>query len=409
MVQRYKHLRVRAFGRRLFIKAGGIAALTTVFPGCTPKPEEGLLDSLIADVGGDVPLVDAPGDTLVAPDYGPDAPGDSAQDVAAVDATTEDTLKPCDAWKPDPTGEGVDSQPWVSQAPAPGAAFIPPITDNALFYVTAYFGLAPIDPCTWKLEFANRGEVSVSIDLEGLLGLEAKEREHTLQCVESAPWLMKMDNAVWSGLPLSEVLKVVGMEPEKDTSWMRFLAADGYELGLPVEELETPVWLVWKMNGELLPTEHGFPARLLCPNRYGWQNVKQIVGINFADENAMPDLVKNWTTHHGLQGLVANPESVALSPLGESIRLLGKAYAGSDPITWVGVSADGGETFMDAELTYAPGPDRWTLWRFDWTPPEPGTYTLKSACTTASGATTIGAFDQGIPYVAGMMVSVEVS
>ena len=53
------------------------------------------------------------------------------------------------------------------------------------------------------------------------------------------------------------------MELDEALTGIRLLSADSYEVGLPITELQTPVWLVWKMNDALIPPEHGFPARLL--------------------------------------------------------------------------------------------------------------------------------------------------
>ena len=38
------------------------------------------------------------------------------------------------------------------------------------------------------------------------------------------------------------------------------------------------------MNGVPLPTEHGYPVRLLVPGRYGMKNPKWITSIDFVDQ-----------------------------------------------------------------------------------------------------------------------------
>ena len=401
MAKRYERLEIRTLGRRLFLKVGGAVALSTLIPACA-EPEK-----VTSPLG---PTSDAgQGDTTsrAAVDG---APGPDTSEVFAED--TVDTLgppDPCASLDPDPLGGGADAYPWESVEPPADALAISPITDNASFYVTSYFGVAQIDPCQWRLSLSIRGESVASMDLESLLALEGQEREQTLQCIESAPGLMKMDNAMWTGMPLTELLEMQGVELDEALTGIRLLSADSYEVGLPISELQTPVWLVWKMNDALIPPEHGFPARLLTPDRYGWQNVKQLIEIDFVEGDPSPEYQKAWATHYRLQGLIANPETIALSEDGETIRVLGKAYAGSDPVTWVGVSTDGGETYEDAELTYAPGPDRWTLWRFEWQPPGPGSYTVKCACETASGTRTKSSPGQMFPFEDGMAVSIEVA
>ncbi|MDP6946707.1 MAG: molybdopterin-dependent oxidoreductase, partial [Myxococcota bacterium] len=407
---------------RFFIKAGGAVALTTVLPGCSGSSS----DALDADasgvpdvgVGSDVvdsgPAVDAggdavvvmdtpvrPGETSAGPDVGPDV-HDSAPEISEP--------PPCEEWAPDPLGEGSDAQPFESGAPPGGwGDEVPPISDNGSFYVTNYFGVANVDPCTWRLNISVRGESVASLALDEVYALEPQEREHTLQCIESGPKLMKMNNAIWTGRPMKDLLDQLGVTLDETLTGIRLLCADGYEVGLPMEELDVPIWLVWLMNGQRLPPEHGFPVRFLCPDRYGWQNAKQVVGIDFIEGDPVPGYQKVWDTHYRLQGLIAHPETLSLTASGESVRLLGKAYAGSDPVEWVGVSVDGGATFEDAEITYAPGPDRWTLWRFLWTPPAPGDYPVRCKARTVSGVETTDASDFTFPYDGGMTILLEVT
>ena len=43
--------------------------------------------------------------------------------------------------------------------------------------------------------------------------------------------------------------------------------------------MDPAMLLVYEMNGQLLPREHGYPARLLVPGRYGMKNAKWVVGL----------------------------------------------------------------------------------------------------------------------------------
>ena len=419
MGRRYKLVEAKALGRRLFIKAGGAVVLAAAIPACDDEGSESTPglggESRIegepeSDVLSDVSPRDA---ALGAPD-GVEVEAETTAPGPEVDAGAGEEVSiepdPCEAWTPDPLGEGADAHPFESAPPSGGwGDEIPPISENNGHYVTNYFGVANVDPCTWRLDVSIRGESVASLDLATIYAMSGLPKEHTLQCIESRPILMKMDNAVWTGRPLHELLEELGVTIDPALTGMRLISADSYEVGLPVSELEVPIWLVWEMNGEPLPPEHGFPVRLLCPDRFGWQNVKQLIAIDFIEGDPMPAYQKIWQTHYVVQALIVHPESLALSPSGETIRLLGKAYGGSDPVVWVGISVDGGETFEDAEITYAPGPDRWTLWRFDFTPPEPGNYVFTSHARTASGVETEFSPDTAIPYVDGMSLMLKVS
>ena len=62
--------------------------------------------------------------------------------------------------------------------------------------------------------------------------------------------------------------------------------ADNYADSFPFEKVMDPgTMLVWKMNGEPLPTQHGFPIRLLLPEIYGMKNVKWITKIELVDHD----------------------------------------------------------------------------------------------------------------------------
>jgi DMSO/TMAO reductase YedYZ molybdopterin-dependent catalytic subunit len=306
-----------------------------------------------------------------------------------------------------------------------GPEEIAPITAVEDFYIVAHFGVAQVDEDTWSLSVKRLGEEVGSFDYAFLGTLEAREVEHTLQCIESRPAAMRMGNAVWMGLPMVEVLEAAGIDFDPEATHIRFNCADGFTMGLPVEDLERPLWWVWKMNDERLPPAHGFPMRALSPGRFGWLNPKQITSVDFTDsayELPWLDQLEAYMEAAGMdpdsdgaatdlqvQCLISHPTDFQFVEGGKKIRVLGKAYAGSDPVEWVAVSTDGGETFEEAELTYAPGADRWALWRFIWEPDAAGRYEVKVKCRTASGLETdADALENRIPFAGGMAVSVEI-
>jgi DMSO/TMAO reductase YedYZ molybdopterin-dependent catalytic subunit len=195
-------------------------------------------------------------------------------------------------------------------------------------------------------------------------------------------------------------------------------------MGLPLD-LQDPPWLVWRMNGEVLPQKHGFPARILAPNRYGWLNPKQVVEIrllNEAFEIPWVEQLQEYADAAGLhadsdivaeevqiQAVVVQPKSMQFVEKGQAIRLLGKAFGGSDPVVAVELSEDGGETYTEVELTYAPGANRWTLWRHVWRPDKTGSHLLHVRARSASGVKTQTDHPENkIPYAGGMWLLVEV-
>ena len=43
--------------------------------------------------------------------------------------------------------------------------------------------------------------------------------------------------------------------------------------------MDPQTMLVYEMNGEMLPREHGYPVRVLVPGRYGMKNAKWVVNL----------------------------------------------------------------------------------------------------------------------------------
>jgi DMSO/TMAO reductase YedYZ molybdopterin-dependent catalytic subunit len=290
---------------------------------------------------------------------------------------------------------------------------VDPITPNEDFYVTSCCGTPTVDGAAWALSVRDDTGERATIDLAWLESLITRDREHTLECIGGGPFHLAIGNAVWSGLPLAELLEALGVEVPADAVELIFTSADDYTTALPVADLTLPVWLVWRMNGAPLPPEHGYPARLLVPGRYGMKNPKWIVEMAFSTDPE-PYLgfweTRGWSNPapYKPNALIHDPDRAATVPAGP-VRVSGTAFAGSDPVVAVDVRIDGGD-WQPAVIDYAPGPDVWTLWHFDWEA-EPGEHAVQARCTTASGAQSLGA-DVSAPlegYDGSMEIAVEVT
>lgn len=268
---------------------------------------------------------------------------------------------------------------------------IPSITPNEQHYVTSCCPTPTVDPDTWTLQILDRGVPVASLDYAFLLALEAREREHTLECIGAGPRNQKMSNAIWSGLPLREVLDLLGVDVDPAVTGMKWVSADEYSTHLPIEDLDDgPLWLVWLMNGEPLPARNGFPARLLVPGRYGMKNPKWILSLELVDawyEGYWESRGWSDSAEYKPNTLVRFPRPDEVVNAG-TIRFAGTAYAGRDPVVAVDVRYDGGP-WEPAVLDYAPGlPDIWCVWHLDGFV-TPGEHVVEARCTTASGAQSI--------------------
>jgi sulfane dehydrogenase subunit SoxC len=80
------------------------------------------------------------------------------------------------------------------------------------------------------------------------------------------------DNAEWTGVPVSVILKEAGIKA--GASQVSFYSGS-YQITLPLEKvLEKGVFLAHTVDGQILPKEHGFPVRLVVEGEYGSNWVK---------------------------------------------------------------------------------------------------------------------------------------
>jgi DMSO/TMAO reductase YedYZ molybdopterin-dependent catalytic subunit len=86
----------------------------------------------------------------------------------------------------------------------------------------------------------------------------------------------------FTGVSLDTLLDVVGVNPT--SSHVLAQTTNGYTSSLTLDEVVTnKAWVVYAVNEEPLPTEHGGPLRLLVPDRYLWKSVKWLTEINVLD------------------------------------------------------------------------------------------------------------------------------
>ncbi len=286
---------------------------------------------------------------------------------------------------------------------------ITPITPNAAFYVYQH-GNLPAVPRAWTCSVEMEGAPLLALTEETLAALPSIEVEHTLQCIGGNPRNPLIGNAVWEGLPFVDLLAELGVQIDGATEIV-LEGADGYHTSIPfADHADGQLWLVWRMNGEPMPREHGSPCRFLVRDRYGTKNVKWPVRVDFIHGTH----TGYWESRGWSQEARYRPNGFIFEPYDGSVRrgevlLFGTAYAGADPIVEVAITYDDGQTWEPAELTYNPGPHRWTLWRAVYQGPA-GVVTARLRVTTASGAQTSSpeATQPMSGYDGGMQIQFEV-
>jgi DMSO/TMAO reductase YedYZ molybdopterin-dependent catalytic subunit len=90
----------------------------------------------------------------------------------------------------------------------------------------------------------------------------------------------------WTGVAFRQLLAAV--RPKPDARFVLLSSYDGYTTNLPLSVLDqSDVLIAHRWNGAPLAQEHGGPARLVVPRRYGWKSAKWLKAIRFLAEDRL--------------------------------------------------------------------------------------------------------------------------
>ncbi|MFB6130552.1 MAG: molybdopterin-dependent oxidoreductase [Salinigranum sp.] len=223
-----------------------------------------------------------------------------------------------------------------------------------------------VDVGDWTLDVSGAVETERSLTYDDLTARSPEHRFTTLRCVGEPLNGEKMDTALWTGVPVDDVLAAAGVA--ESATHVRLRAVDGYYETFPLAAIRGGL-LAYGMNGYLLPRSHGYPVRALVPGHWGEVNVKWLTGIDVLEREAESYWEKRGWHGTGPVKTVAKLHAVERIDDGR-IRVGGHAYAGTRGIGTVQVSTDGGGTWNDATLS-APLPDAdvWRQWAYAYRPP----------------------------------------
>ncbi|MFH5799937.1 molybdopterin-dependent oxidoreductase [Haladaptatus sp. CMAA 1911] len=210
----------------------------------------------------------------------------------------------------------------------------------------------------WELAVTGAVEEELHFTLDDLKSMSEEHRFITLRCVGESLNGKKMDNALWTGVPISALFEGTTMP---DECCVMFRAADDYYEEFPLAALEDG-FLAYEMNGNPLPRSHGHPVRALIPGHWGEINVKWLSEIEVLEQEAEGYWEKRGWHGTGPVNTVAKLHAVNHVD-GGRVQVGGHAYAGTRGIERVEVSTDGGGSWTDAKLSEPlPGTDVWRQW-----------------------------------------------
>lgn len=299
------------------------------------------------------------------------------------------------------------------------------LTPQSLFYIRHHHPvplLSQKEVKEYKLtvDLTAYGKGVWEVKLEDLKKMPKTEITSTLQCsgnrrgdfnsvarTSGTSWGQgAIGTAKWGGVKLADLLKVAGLddpihaEEVGGMEHVRFYSLDGMMASIGIEKALNPYGdclIVYEMNGEPLPRDHGFPLRIIVPGYAAVRSVKWLNrielsateaegpwqrGLNYkmlppsvTDASAinlerMPSMLEvslfSGITHMKL----VSPKTKDTIKPGDKVLVKCSGWAwsgGGRSIVRVDVTGDSGDTWTAAELKdgsqQKPGRSwAWTFW-----------------------------------------------
>ncbi|MBA2693413.1 MAG: sulfite oxidase [Rubrobacter sp.] len=286
------------------------------------------------------------------------------------------------------------------------------LTPTDIFYVRSHAPTPHLDAAAWRLEVEGDAvERSFSIGYEELLGLPSVAVVKMLECAGNGRIFFGEDQnretpgtqwrlgavgvAEWTGVPLREILERANVKPSARDVMAESLDEARMRRPIPIGKALDDAIVAYAMNGETLPLDHGFPARLVVP---GWAAVASVKWLGKLTVSSEP-LFSPWNTekyvltgggHDGSPITNSVTKSAphlawdAEVPSGPN-TVRGRSWTTEGSIARVEWSLDGGE-WRDCDIEGPNLPEAWATWEISADLP-PGRHTLRLRATDTEGNT----------------------
>jgi DMSO/TMAO reductase YedYZ molybdopterin-dependent catalytic subunit len=277
----------------------------------------------------------------------------------------------------------------VTAAASAGVIGVSPfVTPNADFYrIDTALTVPRVSIDSWELAVTGMVEEPLRLSYADLISREIVEADITVTCVSNEVGGKLIGNARWLGVRLDDLLDEAAIDPAADQIVGR--SVDGYTCGFPVSALDGRHALVAiGMNGEPLPLEHGYPARLIVPGLYGYVSAtKWLREIELTTFDAFDQywVRRGWVDDAPIkiQSRIDTPKGLAKMPAG-TVAIAGVAWAQTRGIERVEIQIDDGD-WTEASLSAEQSVDTWRQWSLAWDA-QPGRHTIRVRATEAGGA-----------------------
>jgi DMSO/TMAO reductase YedYZ molybdopterin-dependent catalytic subunit len=262
----------------------------------------------------------------------------------------------------------------------------PEVTKNQDFY-RIDINLQPpkVDGETWRLKVEGLVDRPLTLSLQDIHARPRQTQAITLSCISNPVGGDLISTTFLTGVPFKLILEEAGLK--KGVQEIFIESVDGFYESVPLAEaMDGRTLLVYAMNGEPLPTGHGFPLRIYIPGHYGMKQPKWIKRIEAIDHRGPGYWVDRGWSATAMVRTTSVIDVVAglRMPKAGVIPVGGIAYAGARGISQVEIQVDDGP-WEKAELRApALSPLTWVQWKYLWKS-TPGKHTLRVRAYDGTG------------------------
>jgi DMSO/TMAO reductase YedYZ molybdopterin-dependent catalytic subunit len=264
------------------------------------------------------------------------------------------------------------------------------VTASADFYrVDTALSVPQLSHGDWRLRIHGMVDREATYSFDDLADFDVVEMVTTLTCVSNPVGGKLISTGVWTGYRAADLLAVARVHADADM--MLSTSIDGFTAGTPVEALTDgrDALLAVGLNGQPLPIEHGYPARLVVPGLYGYVSAtKWVVEM----ELTRFDRAEAYWTRQGWapRGPIKTESRIDVPKGGQKVPMGpvvfgGVAWAQNRGVRAVEVRIDDG-VWQPAELGASYSNETWRLWSFRWQAKSPGKHTITVRATDNTGA-----------------------
>ncbi|MFD1152434.1 molybdopterin-dependent oxidoreductase, partial [Saccharothrix hoggarensis] len=264
------------------------------------------------------------------------------------------------------------------------------LTPNADFYrVDTALSVPRLRAEDWVLRVHGLVDRELNLRYDDLRRRDLVERTVSMVCVSNEVGGPYISTANFVGVPLRDVLLEAGVRDGADQLFST--SVDGWTAGSPVDvvlEEDRGALIALGMNGEPLPLEHGFPARLVVPGLYGFVSAtKWVVDLELTTFAAKRSywLQRDWAQKAPVKVMSRIDRPEGLSTVSGRVVATGVAWAQPTGVAKVEVRVDGGP-WRTAALSAEVNGSTWRMWRVELDLPAGG-HTIESRATDKAGLT----------------------